>query len=160
MPKVKLSSLMQIVVLYITLPLTGCAHTLGSGENDTGLTIGQDPVYTDQIATGTTRELDGHSLEYAYVTGSRYRLSFNDGYVSAKEIDSPRPQVIRAYLARKARTGQYLVHWMAQDPSGNDRKGHIALVLDFEQRKVYGTAVLPNGMQIFDYGTITTATIY
>jgi hypothetical protein len=123
------------------------------------MTIGQDPVFKDQIADGASLDLEGHYLEYRYVTGSSYRLSFDDGFVTAKEIDSPRPQVVRAYLARQMRPGQYIIHWMAQDPDGNDRKGHIALVLDFETGAVHGTAVLPNGMQIFDVGEITESSI-
>ena len=150
-------------VCLIGMALTGlspaCVQTNSTGLTTATMTIGQDPVFKDQIADGASLDLEGHHLEYQYVTGSSYRLSFDDGFVTAKEIDSPRPQVVRAYLAREMRPGQYVVHWMAQDPDGNDRKGHIALVLDFETGAVHGTAVLPNGMQIFDVGEITESSI-
>ena len=138
---------------------SACVQTNLSDQTPVVMTIGQDPVFQDQIADGVSLDLEGHYLVYRYVTGSKYRLSFDDGYVTAKEIDSLRPQVVRAYLAREMRPGQYVVHWMAQDPDGNDRKGHIALVLDFETGAVHGTAVLPNGMQIFDVGEITESSI-
>lgn len=141
--------------LAVTGLTAACVQANTLNDTPAIMTIGQDPVFKDQIADGTSLELEGHYLEYRYVTGSSYRLSFDGGYVTAKEIDSPRPQVVRAYLARQMRPKQYIVHWMAQDPNGNDRKGHIALVLDFETGGVFGTAVLPNGMQIFDHGEIT-----
>ena len=152
---------MKLISLTIAamFVLSACVNNVSSPAESKVPTIGQDPVFSDQIAAGASDDLEGHYLKYEYVTGSKYRLSFADGYVTAKEIDSPRPRVVRAYLAREMREGQYLVHWMAQDPSGNDRKGHIALVLDFGADKVHGTAVLPNGMQIFDTGTIFESSI-
>ena len=118
--------------------------------------IGLDPAtrFSDQLAPGTTDALDGHVLQYTYVTGSTYRLSFDDGKMTAREVGSDRTPVVRDYLAREIGDGLFFVHWMAIN-----REGHISLVIDLPKKAVHGAAVLPNGMQIFDTGTLTETTL-
>lgn len=133
--------------------LTACASPPTATSRPS---IGLDPAtrFSDQLAPGTTDALDGHVLQYTYVTGSTYRLSFDDGKMTAREVGSDRTPVVRDYLARKIGDGIFFVHWMALN-----REGHISLVIDLPKKAVHGAAVLPNGMQIFDTGTLTESSI-
>ena len=146
MPKFAVAK--SCIPLLLLMLLTACASAPPSGQRPS---IGLDPTtrFTDQIGPGTTSALDGHSIEYTYVTGSTYQLSFDDGKMTAREVGSDRTPVIRDYLARKIGDGMYFVHWMAIN-----REGHISLVVDIRNNAVHGAAVLPNGMQIFDTGVL------
>ena len=149
----KLTAALTGIALLSVAALAACTNTSTPAPRPS---IGLDPTmrFSDQLAPGTTSALDGHTVEYSYVTGSRYRLIFDSGKMTAREVGSDRTPVVRDYLAREIGEGMYFIHWMAIN-----REGHISLVVDVPGGVVHGAAVLPNGMQIFDTGVLDQTTL-
>jgi hypothetical protein len=117
------------------------------------------PPPADVVAGADNSIMDGLILEYRYTSGREYRLTFTTEQVTFEMLDSPayKPEyaipVSLPYYARPLREKQVLVHWMV--PS---RVGHVALVIDFAEHKIYASALMPFKMEMFDVADISKVT--
>jgi phenolic acid decarboxylase len=96
--------------------------------------------------------LAGARLVYRYSTGRRYHLDFTAERVTFA-LES-QPGVWGAshslpYRARKLRDGFYLIHWLPPH-----RTIHVTLLIDVNERRVHGSALLPDKVECFDIATI------
>lgn len=113
------------------------------------------PPPADLVAHVDNSIMDGLVLEYRYTTGREYRLTFTAEDVTFQMLAAPvyKPEyavpVALPYYARKLREHQVLVHWMVPG-----RVGHVALVVDFAERKIYVSALMPFKAEFFDEADI------
>jgi hypothetical protein len=117
------------------------------------------PPPADVVAGADNSIMHGKTLEYRYTSGREYRLTFTSEQVTFEMLDSPayKPEyatpVSLPYFARPLRENQVLVHWMVPG-----RVGHVALVIDFAERKIYASALMPFKMEMFDVADISKMT--
>ena len=108
----------------------------------------------DLVGGPSTTELAGTVLEYRYSTGNHYRMEFAEEGLGFQMLNDPAGVPIGplAYRARRLRAGLFLVCWIIKPAV------HVALVIDFAQRRVHVTAMMPpNQWEFFDIGEILTA---
>ena len=117
------------------------------------------PPPADVVAGADNSIMHGKTLEYRYTSGREYRLTFTSEQVTFEMLDSPayKPEyaipVSLPYYARTLREDQVLVHWMVPG-----RIGHVALVIDFAEQKIYASALMPFKMEMFDVAEISRVT--
>jgi hypothetical protein len=117
------------------------------------------PPPADVVAGADNSIMHGKTLEYRYTSGREYRLTFTSEQVTFEMLDSPayKPEyaipVSLPYYARTLRENQVLVHWMVPG-----RIGHVALVIDFAEQKIYASALMPFKMEMFDVAEISKVT--
>jgi hypothetical protein len=117
------------------------------------------PPPADVVAGADNSIMHGKTLEYRYTSGREYRLTFTSEQVTFEMLDSPayKPEyaipVSLPYYARTLRENQVLVHWMVPN-----RVGHVALVIDFAEQKIYASALMPFKMEMFDVAEISKVT--
>ncbi|WP_406236893.1 MoaF-related domain-containing protein [Nocardia sp. NBC_01009] len=110
--------------------------------------------HPDLIGGPSTTELAGTVIEYRYTTGNHYRMTFTADNLGFVLLSDPNRHAVDAiaYRARKLREDFYLVCWTLKPGI------HVALLLDFEQRQVHVTAMMPpNQWEFFDIGEILQA---
>lgn len=106
--------------------------------------------FPDEINLDGATDLDGLEVEYTYSSGRSYRLKFYDDRMSFSQLNTPAPTLTLPYLAREMRDDSFMVHWMVPG-----RIGHVTLVLDLAQAQIYGSALMPGKMELFEAGAIS-----
>lgn len=116
------------------------------------------PPPPDIVVGSDTTLMDGYSIKYKYTTGREYRLDFTAEKVTFTMLDAPnfKPElgtpVSLPYLCRQIRDGLILIHWMVPG-----RSGHVAVMIDFTEKSIFVSALMPLKMEFFDSGTIYSA---
>lgn len=77
-------------------------------------------------------------------------MKFYDDRVSFSQLNTPAPTLTIPYLARETDPDTYMVHWMVPG-----RIGHVTLILDLEDAKMFGSALMPGKMEMFQTGAIS-----
>ncbi len=108
-------------------------------------------TFPDEIDRQDLANLDGLEVEYTYDSGRAYRLKFYDDRVSFSQLDTPAPTLTVPYLARPIKEDSYLVHWLVPG-----RIGHVALILDLDQKAIFASALMPGKMEMFQSGVISS----
>ena len=118
----------------------------------------------DEIGGPTTKELKGLHLQYKYTSGREYLLDFDADTVTFHQLHDPHAKpgapvpepATLPYMARKLRDRLYLVHWLNRSPTmGNI---HVALIVDIMKRRMYASAIMPRGFELFDVATFEKMT--
>ena len=109
------------------------------------------PPQLDQIGGPSTAELAGTVMEYRYSAGRHYRMEFTADTLTFHQLSEPGVHTVGplSYRARKLREGLFLVCWILKPGI------HVALVVDFTERRIHVTAMMPpNQWEFFDIGEI------
>ncbi len=113
------------------------------------------PPPADIVVGSDTSMMDGVVLEYRYTSGREYRLTFTAEQVTFEMLAAPvyKPEfavpVSLPYLARFVRDQLVMVHWMVPG-----RSGHVTLLIDFADNKIFVSALMPFKMEFFDSADI------
>ena len=116
------------------------------------------PPPPDIVVGSDPSLMDGYTLKYKYSTGREYKLDFTADTVTFTMLDAPvfKPEfgvpVSLPYLCRELRDGLVLIHWMVPG-----RSGHVAMMVDFTNKAIFVSALMPFKMEFFDSGTIYSA---
>ena len=103
----------------------------------------------DEVMENGRLDLDGLELRYAYSSGRNYKATFYDDRFTFVPQDHSVPAVTLPYYAVKLRPGQVLVHFLVPE-----RSGHVALVIDLDNRTITGSGLLPGLVEQLDIGQI------
>jgi hypothetical protein len=99
-------------------------------------------------------DLDGVSLTYHYASGRQYDVSFSGGKVSWQRKDVAREPVSGVpYVARKIADNLYLVNWGRRELVES-----ITVLMDFDKRTLYTSALLEGNVPHFDLAKIVALT--
>jgi hypothetical protein len=141
-----------VITILFCLGFVLSATALDSDKPPITTKVPQIPpgTFPDQIGGPYSKALDGHMIEYSYSSGRKYRLKFYDDRVTFEQLNNPKAHKITLeYLCREIGEQQFLVHWLAPGYTG-----HVALIIDFKQNKIFGSALMPGNYQLFDVATI------
>lgn len=119
--------------------------------------VGDGPPPEDVVIGPLSELLNGRIVHYRYTSGREYTLTFKDGDVTFEMLDGPNFKKdeaggLRVTLpchVREIHPNEFLVHWLVPG-----REGHVALVIDIPNAKIFVSALMPQKWEFFDVATI------
>ena len=96
-----------------------------------------------------TRELDGTQITYEYTSSRSYNVKFDEQGVSYRYLTGSKPKTWWGpfpYQAFRVEDGVYFASWF--EPGYGD---YVTLLIDFNNRVLYGSAIL-RGEEVHFHG--------
>jgi len=107
------------------------------------------PSLLAEALADLTRELDGTKITYEYTSGRSYNVRFEAAGVSYRYLTGPKPETWWGpfpYQAFRVRDNVYFTSWF-EEGYGD----HVTLLIDFNKRILYGSAIL-RGEEVHFHG--------
>lgn len=110
------------------------------------------PASRAEIGGTLTTELAGTQLSYEYTSGRRYQVRYGADTLAYLRQDVPGREWVEGvpYVARKLGEGLYYLSWYRPE-----RQEIVSIVLDFNARMLYTSALLEGSDRHFDEARIT-----
>jgi phenolic acid decarboxylase len=114
-------------------------------------------LFADEISQNLSRELDGKTIAWEYDGGRNYELRVANGEITYRRTNGTNAREWRSlvpYTAHKIREGEFMIGWHEIDYSN-----YVTLLIDFNESKLYSSALLGNYDMIhFQEAKITDVT--
>lgn len=103
-----------------------------------------------------TSALDGKDITYSYTTGREYNLRFKDGAVSYRYLSGSKPDKWWGpfpYKAFEVDENTFMLAWFERDYGD-----YVTLLVNFDNRLIYGSALLGGEKVHFHGATLSDST--
>ena len=110
-------------------------------------------AHGEEITGELTTELAGITLDYEYVSGRKYTVTYHENTLEYLRRDVPGRDWERgvAYIARKINDDLYLLNWHRPD-----RVEYVTILIDLENRILHTSALLEGTERHFDQANIVS----
>ncbi|MFG2937810.1 hypothetical protein [Streptomyces sp. NPDC048282] len=125
-----------------------------SAQNDAGGNPDRNLIGGELIT------LEGLRLKYRYSTGREYLLTFDADRVVFQMLNGE-DLTARSigYRARRLRDDQYVIGWVrVGDPEAGRPTFAVTLVVDFQENKLYASALMDSDYALFDEAELLEVT--